>query len=229
MVVYDQLYELVQNLELPPGERLVEADLSARLGISKTPIREALLLLEQEGLVHLVPHLGATVTWLSLHDYEQHLFLQDALEQPALPLVVEHMTPEGGERCMALVGAIGSARRHDDLYEYQRLIIRLHSELFDLVGYPRLTQLIGVVQRALRRYHPVFVRQFRENSDREMEIVLKRVESIVNGDAAGAAEAVQRGHRAMLEFARELVRLGDQRVMPYLLEDERHQILPRSR
>lgn len=220
-IVYEQLYELIQNLKLPPGERLVEADLSARFGVSKTPIREALLLLEKEGLVHIVPHSGATVTWLSLHDYAQHLFLQDALEQPALPLVVEHLTPEGIATSSSLYERIRRARAKRDEREYQRLVIRLHSELFGLVGYPRLTELIGVVQRSLRRYHPVFIRQFEENWDREMAIVTQRFEHVRNGNAEAAALAVQQGHREMLEFAEERVRVGDPKVMPYLLVDER--------
>jgi DNA-binding GntR family transcriptional regulator len=220
-VIYDQLYELIQNLDLPPGERLVEADLSARFGVSKTPIREALLLLEKEGLVSIVPHIGATVTWLSLHDYEQHLFLQDALEQPALPLVVKRVTPEGIAECGSLLERIHHARGEQDEREYQGLVIQLHAQLFAWVGYPRLTEMIGAVQRSLRRYHPVCIREFEENWDRELFVVTQRFEWIRAGDAEAAAAAVQQGHREMLEFARERVRVGDPRVLTYLLDDER--------
>jgi len=72
----DVLYELIQNLELTPGTRLTEAALAKRFGVSKTPVREALMLLEREGLVTIVPHAGATVTWLTLEDYEQQLFIR---------------------------------------------------------------------------------------------------------------------------------------------------------
>src|SRR5690242_10506181 len=87
--VYETLYELIQHLELPPGERLVEADLSTRFRVSKTPIREALLMLAKDGLVEVVPHVGATVSWLTLEDYEQNLFILDAIELPALRLVAD--------------------------------------------------------------------------------------------------------------------------------------------
>jgi len=220
MVIYEQLYELIQNLDLLPGERLVEADLAARLGVSKTPIRETLLLLEKGGLVSIVPHTGATVTWPSLHDYEQHLFLQDALEQPALPLVVEAITSEDIASCSILEQAIRRARADNNEPEYQRLVIQLHAQLFGVVGYPHLTQMIGSVQRSLRRYHPIFVRQFDENWDRELSIVTQRFDLVRRGDAVGAAAAVRRIHRDMLEFARGRVRVGDPKVLPYLLPHE---------
>ena len=89
--IYDTLTRMISELELLPGTRLVEADLAERFQMSKTPIREALLLLEADGLVKLEPYQGATVTWLSLDEYEELLFIQDALEQPSLARVAERM------------------------------------------------------------------------------------------------------------------------------------------
>lgn len=215
-VVFRTLYELIQNLELPPGERLVEADLAARFGVSKTPIREALLLLEQEGLVTLVPHAGATVTWPTLEDYEQQLFIQDALEQPALPLVVERITPQELESCAGLIAAAEDAYARRDAPLYHRMLIRMHGELFAAARYPRLMDLIQVVMHAIRRYHPIFVQPFEENWDREFALVRARFEHVRRGDPAAAAAAVQEGHRDMLAFARQLVEREDRSVMRYL-------------
>src|SRR3978361_2320855 len=75
--VHRTLFEMIQNLDITPGERLVEQDLSERFHVSTQPIREALLLLEKDRLIEIVPHTGATVSWLSLADYEQHLFILD--------------------------------------------------------------------------------------------------------------------------------------------------------
>ena len=94
VAVYNTLREEIKTLELQPGERLVEELLSARFGISKTPIREALLLLESDRLIELIPHVGGAVTWMSLAEYEQELFLLDALELPALELVAERASEE---------------------------------------------------------------------------------------------------------------------------------------
>ncbi len=219
-VVFTTLYELIQTLELPPGERLVEADLAARLGVSKTPIREALLLLEQEGLVTLVPHTGATVTWPSLLDYEQQLFIQDALEQPALPLVAERITPQELDRCADLIAAAGEAYTRRDARLYHGLLIRMYGVLFAAARYPRLTEFVDVVMRGLRRYHPIFVQPFEENWDRELTLVTQRFEHVRRGDAEGAAAAVRRGHIDMFDFARRRVEARDPTVTSYLAEPQ---------
>ena len=214
--IYETLHELIQETTLPPGERLVEADLAARFGVSKTPIREALLLLEKEHLVQLVPHVGATVTALSLGDYEQQIFLQDALEQPALPLIVERITPVELEVLARLMAEIQEAHDLGDAPTYHRHVRRMHRELFATARYPRLLDLIGQVMQSIRRYHPIFVRPFQENWDRELDIILQRFAHVRAGDAAGAAAAVQRGHVEMLAFARRLVEEEHAAVWRYL-------------
>lgn len=226
--VFDALYELIQSLELPPGRRLVEADLAARLGVSKTPIREALLLLEKERLVTLKPHVGATVSYLSLDDYEQQLFLQDALELPALALLVARITPEQLDSARALTVEIARAYRARDGAIYHQLVLRLHRELFASVRYARLSDMIDLVLRSIRRYHPVFVRPFPENWGREMETVMRRFEGIRAGDPAGAAAAVRRGHAEMFAFARARVEARDPGVMPYLAPDIGRMRTPRA-
>jgi DNA-binding GntR family transcriptional regulator len=217
MAVFESLYELIQTLMLPPGERLVEADLAARFGVSKTPVREALLLLEQEGLVTTVPHVGATVTWLSLEDYEQRLFILDALEQSALPLVVERITPDEIEACDHLVGSIVDAYMARDESRYSQLVIQLHASLFAAARYPLLTQLINSMQQSLRRYTIVFVHHFEENWKQELAVVTQRFEHVRRGDALAAAAAVQQGRARMVDFARERVQMQDPWVWRYMM------------
>ncbi len=215
----DVLYELIQNLELTPGTRLTEAALAKRFGVSKTPVREALMLLEREGLVTIVPHAGATVTWLTLEDYEQQLFIQDALELPSLSVIAERLTMAEVAACGQLINEIGRMRAARDAVRYQQLVIRLHRELFGAARYPRLTRLIASIQRSLRRYHPVFVRPFDANWDQEYDIVARRFLHLRNGDPNTAACVVRQGHAAMLAFARERVEVRDPVVMPYLYLD----------
>src|SRR5580704_2312783 len=68
---YEALRDMIVELEIPPGARLVESDLAARLRVSKTPIREAIALLESDGLVDVAPYRGATVRWLSTLEIEE--------------------------------------------------------------------------------------------------------------------------------------------------------------
>jgi DNA-binding GntR family transcriptional regulator len=214
--VYDVLYDLIANLTIQPGERLIEATLASRFGVSKTPIREALLQLESEGVVSMTPHAGATVTLLALEDYEQLLFILDALEQPALRLVLDRIRPDELASCGKIVSRIGTAFAARDAATYIRLVLQLHSDLFAAARYPLLTDMIDTVQRHARRYTSAFVRQYPENWAREWEVVRQRYEFIRAGDAEGAAAAVQRGHAALLEFARQRVAEKDPLVMRYM-------------
>jgi DNA-binding GntR family transcriptional regulator len=215
-IVHGELYELIQNLELPPGSRLVEVDLAARFGVSKTPVRESLLMLEREGLVATVPHSGATVTWLTLEDYEQHLFILDALELPAVRLVVERITPERMEACAGLMASIEAAYMHKRRSLFTKTVMELHSALFAAVDYPKLTEMIEGQQQALRRYTVAFVHQFDENWQTEYEIVKGRFERIRARDPEAAAAVAQQGHAKLLEFARTKATANHQAVARYL-------------
>jgi DNA-binding GntR family transcriptional regulator len=215
--VYQTLYELIQDLKILPGARLVEADLVARFGVSKTPIREALLLLEKDKLVSAVPHIGATVTWLSLQEYEQRLFILDALEEPALQRIVDLIIPEDLERCAETVAAIEAAYEQRDDDAYTRLVLDLHSTLFAAAGYPLLTQMVDEMQHSLMRYPKVFVRPFQDEWRLERDTIIKRFEHIRQRDAAKAEAVVRKGHAALLSSARARVEAQDPLVMPYLM------------
>jgi DNA-binding GntR family transcriptional regulator len=214
--IFGTLRELIQDLRLPPGERLIEAELAARFGVSKTPIREALLMLEQEYLVTIVPHVGATVTSLSIEDYEQHLFLQDALEQPALPLIIDRITPAEKTALADLIDQIEREYARGDQRTYHMLVRRLHTQLFSTTRYPRLVDLLLVVTEALRRYHPILVWPFEETRSCELRIIVERFNCLLAGDPAAAASAVQQGHEEMLSFARCRLAEHDSRIVWYL-------------
>jgi DNA-binding GntR family transcriptional regulator len=218
--VYRELYALIQNLDLAPGERLVEQDLSDRFGVSKTPIREALLQLGKDRLVDMVPHTGVTVSWLSLTDYEQQLFILDALELPALELVQRHATPEEFAAWDVDVDQIKTALAEGELRTYRSAIAALHAKMFATAGYPRLTELIAATQQALYRYGVLLVDPSADAQERELDIVVERFELLRGGDVVGAAKLVRAHHQAQLEVVRALVEGRDARIMPFLIEGQ---------
>jgi DNA-binding GntR family transcriptional regulator len=218
--VYRELYGLIQNLDLAPGERLVEQDLSDRFGVSKTPIREALLQLGKDRLVDMVPHTGVTVSWLSLPDYEQQLFILDALELPALELVRRHATPDEFASWDGDIDEIKSALGKGELKTYRSAIAALHAKMFAVAGYPRLTEMISATQQALYRYGVLLVDPSQEAQARELEIVVERFELLRGGNALGAAGLVREHHQAQLDGARAMVERRDPTIMPFLLEGQ---------
>jgi DNA-binding GntR family transcriptional regulator len=213
--IYETLTRMIGELDYPPGSRLVEADLAARFQTSKTPIREALLLLESDGLVKLEPYQGATVTWLSVEEYEELIYIQDALEQPALPRVVERITSRELADLSRIVKRLERRRRDHDSRGFLEDGALLHEGLFAVAGSPRLVHVVmSLIMHPTRRYERVFMHQFDDTWDIELEIVRGRFENVRAGDPDAAATCVREGRVAMLELIRG--RLDDPGIAPYL-------------
>ena len=216
--VFDHLAEMIAELELLPGERLIEADLAEAFGVSKTPIREALILLQAEGLTSVAPYQGAQVTWLSIEEYEELTFLLDALEKPALPIIIGRLTADDLSAGAQLVERLVRARQAHDSRAFGELNARLHERLFRVSAAGRLTMIVtGLVGRPGRRYSKVFQHQFDDAWDIELAVIIGRFEGIKSGNAAAAADVLETGHARLIELAKARVDHPD--VRRYLTPD----------
>ncbi len=216
---YEAIRDMIVELEIPPGARLVESDLAARLRVSKTPIREAIALLETDSLVHIAPYRGATVRWLSRQEMEEQRFLIDAVELPAFPLVVERI----GKQTLAELGRIirqmGRARAKSDGPAFRRLTALTHEIMFRPVGYPRLERFVEVLLGpAGLRYDRVFVDNFPDTWDLMLDLAVGRYELIRAADPEGAATLVRRYRDQIGELNRS--RYDHELVAPYFQDDE---------
>ena len=97
-VVFQTLRQAILKGELQPGERLMEIKLAERLGVSRTPIREAIRKLELEGLVVMVPRKGAAVANITEKDTKDVLEVRRTLEMFAVEVACERILPEQLER-----------------------------------------------------------------------------------------------------------------------------------
>ena len=93
-VVFKTLRQAILKGELEPGERLMEIQLAERLGVSRTPIREAIRKLELEGLVLMIPRKGAEVARISENNLRDVLEVRRTLEELAVDLACQRMTEE---------------------------------------------------------------------------------------------------------------------------------------
>lgn len=92
--IYDQLRADLISCRLPPGREIRENELAARFGVSKSPVRDALMRLEREGLVITLPRQGYRVAPVSLADVQDMFHLRDALERACMERIVRRATPE---------------------------------------------------------------------------------------------------------------------------------------
>jgi DNA-binding GntR family transcriptional regulator len=212
--LYDRLGTMIAELELLPGARLVETEMADAFRVSKTPIREALLLLEAEGLVRLQPHQGATVTRLSMAEFEELLFIQDSLEQTALPLVIGRITDEDIGRIQIDIDRAVTARQQGDSRGCFLAGIAVHQALFGVLAFGHMSRILsGILVRPIRRYERALVHPLPAAWDAELQVLTGRFEHVRRRDPEGARRVVQEGRARMLELAR--VRAEDAEVATY--------------
>lgn len=185
--VHEELLERIVAGELPPGARLRQEALAEELGVSRTPLREALARLVTEGLVEFAPNRGATVAGRDFSDMEQAWRARLVIEPGAARLAAERRDPEAIERMRETVER--QRRVADDVTASFELNREFHLALVAASGNPHLTQfseLLWLVRIGL----PIFARQAR---DREHLLAWADdhdaiVEAISSGDGARAAE-----------------------------------------
>lgn len=124
--------------ELRPGDRVVENQVAAALGVSKPPLREALRVLEQEGLVTRSPRRGVVVTPLTLHDVYEIVTLRHDLERLAVDLGVPCRAPERIARCREAYAALEQAAEAGDEAGVIERGFAFHVAVVGLAGHRRL-------------------------------------------------------------------------------------------
>ncbi len=201
--VYDQLSDLIQELALPPGSRLIEADLSAQLHVSKTPVREAFLMLEQDQLVERVPNVGVTVTWLTLEGYSDGTVLLDAIEGAFLPKVVARICQTQVDELSAIAVQLAHARASLEGRWYRDLLQLSHEMLFAPTEAPDLLRMITWLIRSHRRYQCAFTHRIPEAWDLELKIVTERISRVCAHDVSGASGIAAEGHDRLKRLLEE--------------------------
>jgi len=137
-----RLRQLILDGQLPPGQSLRPADLAPRLGVSVMPIREALRILEAEGLVTFKPRIGARVAEISEEDVEELYLVRGALEGLAARLAVKNLTDAGLLGLHEAFDEMTAARANDDFDTFSQWDREFHRRHFTASGRPSLVKKI---------------------------------------------------------------------------------------
>ena len=189
------LRELILGGELTPGARLGEVELADRLGVSRTPVREALTRLAAEGIVDIAPNRGARVATWTVAELEGVFELRSAIEPRLTAYAVPNATPADVEELddlahrMADVGRPGPDQDLDALVPLNRAF---HDRLVALADHPTLaTALAGAIHPpiVLRNFHAYDEASLRRSLAHHVEIVA----AVRAGDATWA-RAVMTAH-----------------------------------
>lgn len=140
--VYQILRQAILGEQLKPGERLVERKIAMQLGVSRTPVREAIRKLESEGLLRHVPRKGVVVTRLSPQDAWEIYQIRAVLEGLAARMAAEWITQEEVEHIEKLIAEMEKAVESKDLSYLNELNSRFNDAIYGASRSPRLKQMI---------------------------------------------------------------------------------------
>lgn len=157
-VVFNTLRQAILKGELKPGERLMEMHLANKLGVSRTPIREAIRMLEQEGLAVTIPRKGAQVAKMTEKDLQDVLEVRDALDELAVTCAFERMTPEQFVQLKEAMNAFEVAISTDDVRQIVEADEAFHDVIYAAAANPKLENIINSAREQMYRYRYEYVK-----------------------------------------------------------------------
>lgn len=193
---YDWLRRSILAGALPPGTPLSENEIAMRLGVSRTPVREAIIRLEGEGFLVVRPQVGTAVAPIDLGAVADGQFLREAVECRAVALAAGRVTPADARDLKAQLRAQARAVARNDQAGFIALDDRMHQRLVAMGGRPNVWHAVEDVKAQLDR-----VRFLSLEDPRWLASVHAQHEAIVHhvigGDADAAVSAMSRHLRAV--------------------------------
>jgi GntR family transcriptional regulator, rspAB operon transcriptional repressor len=157
--VFAQLRDMILSLRLAPGTALSRSDLQRQFGVSSTPVRDALMRLDEAGLVEVFPQSGTFVSLIDVPLARQAQFLRRAIEQEAVRVLAEAPGVDLISRLRAVIVEQSSRAREDDLEGFNEADLAFHKLLYDAAGVPDLWALVrsrsGHIDRIRRLHLPI--------------------------------------------------------------------------
>lgn len=160
-VVFNTLRNAILKGELKPGERLMEIQLAQRLGVSRTPVREAMRKLELEGLVLMIPRRGAVVAEITVEDLEDVLEVRAALEELAIRRACIHITEEQLCELKNAAAAFKNGLENNDLLICVEADMDFHEIIYQAAQNKRLLQMLLNLREQMYRYRLEYLKDRR--------------------------------------------------------------------
>lgn len=189
-VVFKTLRQAILRGELKPGERLMEIHLANRLGVSRTPIREAIRKLELEGLVIMIPRRGAEVAKITEKSLKDVLEVRRCLDALSVELACDRITQEEEQQLGTACREFEEATKTGDATVIARADVKFHDIIIAAAGNERLTSLINNLAEQMYRYRFEYIK---DESNHERIIMEHRniYNSVMTKDKSKAAQAVK--------------------------------------
>lgn len=204
-VVFNTLRQAILRGELKPGERLMEIQLANKLGVSRTPIREAIRKLELEGLVLMIPRRGAEVAQITEKSLRDVLEVRRALEELAVQLACLRMTPESMEQLKQAADAFEKVLGDEDITVVAEADVAFHDVIYLATDNERLISLLNNFREQMYRYRVEYLKkkEFHAKLLNEHQEIIRAIE---NGECERATEITSQHIENQVEVVSDTLR-----------------------
>lgn len=158
-VVFNTLRQAILRGDLKPGDRLMEIQLANKLGVSRTPIREAIRKLELEGLVRMIPRRGAEVAQITEKSLQDVLEVRRALEELAVQLTCSRITKEGIEELRRAEKNFEKILADSDITAVAEADVAFHDIIYRTTDNQKLIQLLNQFREQMYRYRVEYLKR----------------------------------------------------------------------
>jgi DNA-binding GntR family transcriptional regulator len=187
-IVYEELRDLILKGEIKPGTRMMEIELAEDMGVSRTPIREAIRKLEKEGLVTIEPRRGAYVSDVSVKDMVDILEVRATLEGLAAFLAAQRMTQAEKMELLETSQRFNEALRVGDMAAMIKIDTKFHHLVFAAGRNKHLMQMVEALQELVLRFRYIYYKDFKRAEEMPVEH-MKIYEAIAANDPERARES----------------------------------------
>ena len=178
---YQRIRDAIAGLLLQPGQPLTEASLASWLNMGRTPVREALLLLRDEGLVESIPRKGYFVSRVSADEAKEIYEMLEGLEGMAAKLASERRTQGGIARLEKAVSDMEAALEADDLDAWALADDAVHNAILEMAGNRQIARVVNSLQVRVKRLQLITIRK-RSRIAHSTRIHRAQLEAIRVGD-----------------------------------------------
>ena len=189
--VFNTLRERILKGVYKPGERLMEIHLADQLGVSRTPIREAIRMLELEGLVKMVPRKGAQVAKISKEDLQDVLEVRKALDTLSVKLACERITEDEIKLLNNAEKEFEKALASKDVREIAEADVAFHDVIHAATKNGRLKSMISNLAERIYRYRFEYIKQQSDGGQTLMFEHREIMKCIENRDVESAVKATE--------------------------------------
>lgn len=204
-VVFQTLRSAILKGELKPGERLMGLQLADKLGVSRTPIREAIRMLEQEGLAITIPRKGAEVAKMTIKDMEDVLQIRGVLEELAARVSCSKITDQELRELRIAMIEFDEQTKEDNVVELAKADVVFHDIIYKAADNPKLLLLLNNLREQMYRYRTEYLKE----KDRHEQLIREHheiVKALEERNEERVAKIVKQHLRNQERAVKEIIR-----------------------